>query len=86
MRSCEIAAVGGFMITEDTQEHRELFGEEGECVLYFGSGPQAVEKAKWAMQHAHERRRMATAAHERIVRSANTYGDRLEKMLLSQMV
>jgi spore maturation protein CgeB len=81
MRSIEIAAIGGFMIAEETREHRELFGEEGECVLYFADGGQAIEKAKWAMAHPSEQRRMAAAAHARIVRGANTYRDRLQKML-----
>src|SRR5262245_51736092 len=71
MRSFEIAAIGGFMIAEDTLEHRELFGHEGECVLYFRNGREAIERAGWAMQHPNERRRMAAAAHERIVRGGN---------------
>ena len=81
MRTFEIAAIGGFMIAEDTMEHRELFGQEGECVLYFKNGREAIEKACWAMQHPNKRRRMAVAAHERIVRGPNTYRDRLQRML-----
>jgi spore maturation protein CgeB len=81
MRSFEIPAIGGFMIAEDTQEHREFFGEEGTCVLYFVNGRQAIEKAKWAMERPLERRRMALAAHERVVRGDHTYGNRLQQML-----
>jgi spore maturation protein CgeB len=69
------------MIAEDTGEHRELFGEEGECVLYFGGAREAIKKANWALGHASERRRMAAAAHQRIAQGGNTYRDRLLKML-----
>ena len=49
--------------------------------LYFKNGREVIEKARWAMQHPKDRRQMAVAAHERIVRGANTYRDRLEQML-----
>ena len=35
MRSFEIAAVGGCMLAQDTDEHREIFGPEGEAVRLF---------------------------------------------------
>jgi|SRR5579862_1625046 len=81
MRSFEIPASGGFMLAEDTEEHRELFGTEGECVLYFASGREAIDKANWALQNPRERRRMSSAAHERIVGGSNSYLDRLKEML-----
>jgi len=81
MRSFEIPAIGGFMLAEDTEEHRELFGTEGECVLYFASGREAIVKANWALQNPSERRRMSSAAHQRIVRNPNSYLDRLKVML-----
>jgi hypothetical protein len=81
MRSFEIAATGGFMLAEDTQDHREIFGPEGECVLYFVSSREAIDKAHWALSHPDERRRMAKAAHERVVTGGNTYKDRLQQML-----
>ena len=81
MRSFEIPACGGFAIAEDTEEHREIFGEEGECVLYFANGREAVEKTRWALQHPDERLRMSGAAYRRIVSGGHTYGDRLREML-----
>ena len=81
MRSLEIAAIGGFILAEDSREHRELFGEEGECVLYFRQACEAIEKARWALHHPRERHRMAMAAHDRIVHGAHTYRDRLQQML-----
>jgi spore maturation protein CgeB len=81
MRSFEIPAARGFMIAEDTREHRELFGEEGDCVLYFTDAREAIAKANWALQHPQSRWRMAAAAHTRIITGANTYADRLQEML-----
>ncbi|MEQ1517108.1 MAG: glycosyltransferase [Usitatibacteraceae bacterium] len=81
MRSFEIPAVGGFMIAEDTAEHREIFGPEGECVLYFAGPIEAAAKTKWALAHPDDRRRMAKECHRRITSGAHTYGDRLHTML-----
>jgi spore maturation protein CgeB len=81
MRSFEIPACGGFMIAEDTAEHREIFGPEGECVLYFANAEEAAHKTRQALADPAARRRMALAAHRRITRGANTYRDRLKQML-----
>jgi spore maturation protein CgeB len=81
MRSFEIPAVGGFMIAEDTTEHRELFGEESHCVLYFSTPEEAAEKSRWAVAHPLERRRMADVAHALITRGGHTYRHRLQAML-----
>lgn len=81
MRSLEIPAVGGFMIAEDTEEHRALFGAEGENTLYFDSPSQAASKAAWALAHPDERRRMSNSCHQLIISGGHTYGDRLRHML-----
>lgn len=83
MRSLEIAALGGFMIAEDTEDHRSLFGEEGECVLYFATPEQAAEKSNWALSNRAERLRMAQACHSRIANGRHTYADRLQQLLIS---
>jgi spore maturation protein CgeB len=83
MRSFEIPAIGGFMLAEDTQDHRQIFGVEGQHVLYFSSSAEAIEKARWALSNPADCQRMARSAHERIVSGKNTYGDRLEQMLLA---
>lgn len=83
MRSFEIPAVGGFMIAEDTEDHRELFGAEGEAVLYFQTPADAASKTHWAISHPAERVRMAAKAHTRITRGGHTYRDRLKAMIES---
>lgn len=81
MRSFEIPAAGGFMLAECTQEHRDLFGAEGECVLYFRSPGEAAEKCRWALSRPEDRLRMATAAQRLIIAGGHSYRDRLQTIL-----
>ena len=81
MRSFEIPAVGGFMLAEDTDEHRTVFGPDGQCVLYFTHARDAATKARWAIDHPAERRRMARAAHALVTTGGHTYRHRLQEML-----
>ncbi len=81
MRSYELPAMGACMLTEDTPEHRELFGAEGEATLYFCTTEMLLEKLRWLLANPAERTRLASAAHSRIVAGANTYADRLRAVL-----
>jgi hypothetical protein len=81
MRSFEAPAMGGCLLMEDTEEHRELFGAEGECVVYFRDADEMVAKAKALLPRAEERARLAAAAHQRICSGGHTYADRLRTML-----
>lgn len=81
MRSLEIAAIGACMLSEFTQEHAELFGSEGECVLYFRSHLEALKKLEWLVTHDEERKRLACNLRDRIVGQNNSYQDRLRQML-----
>ncbi len=81
MRTFEIPAIGGCMLTEDTQEHREMFGEEGRAVLYFKNISEMIDKAKFLIQNQPERERLAIAAHSIVSSGNNTYTDRLNTML-----
>jgi spore maturation protein CgeB len=81
MRTFEIPAMSGCMLAEYTEEHRELFGKEGEAVLYFKSIGEMVEKTRWLVDHDAERQRLAAKAHALITAGGHTYGDRLLTML-----
>ena len=81
MRSFEIPATGACMLVEDTEEHREIFGPDGEAVVYFRSIPEMIDKSRWLLDRPAERQRLAAAAHSRIVTGCNTYQDRLAAML-----
>jgi spore maturation protein CgeB len=81
MRSFEIAAIGGCMLAEDTEEHRQIFGADGECVRYFRTPAEAAERARALLGDAPERRRLACAVRARVVDGGHTYRDRLTTML-----
>src|SRR5262249_15371140 len=81
MRSLEIAAIGACMLVEDTAEHRELFGNDAETVIYFASIPEMLDRLQWLLQHPDECARLATAVRERIVHGNHRYEDRLHVML-----
>jgi hypothetical protein len=81
MRTFEIAAMHGCMLAEDTAEHRQLLGAEGEAVVYFDCPEEMVAKARWLLDHPEHRRRLASALYQRITGGRNTYRDRLETML-----
>jgi hypothetical protein len=83
MRSYELPAVGGCLAVEDTEEHREMFGPEGECVSYFRSMDALGNLCHFLLEHPEECRRRTQAVHERICREGrNTYADRLETVLV----
>lgn len=81
MRSFEVPAVGGCMLAEDTQEHREIFGPDRETVAYFSSRDDLVRVAKELLDRPAERQRLAAAAHHRVSQPGHSYRDRLRVML-----
>jgi spore maturation protein CgeB len=81
MRSFEAGAIGACLAVEDTEEHREIFGSDGDCVRYFGSPEQAAEICNELRQRPKERIRLAVNVRHRIRSGGHTYGDRLETML-----
>jgi spore maturation protein CgeB len=81
MRSFEVPAVGACMVLEDTAEHREMFGEEAERVVYFSSPQEMVGKTRELLAQAETRQRLRESAHAHILQGNNTYTNRLRVML-----
>ena len=82
MRTFEAAASKGCMLVEDTMEHREIFGGDGECVVFFNCNEQMISRARWLLDHPEERVRLRHAVYRRIVlEGKNTYSDRLRTIL-----
>lgn len=84
MRSFEAPAMGGCLLLEDTPEHRELFGADRECAVYFRDETDVAAQARWLRENPAERDRLAAAARQRITQGRHTYADRLQTMLGAQ--
>jgi spore maturation protein CgeB len=83
MRSFEMAALGACMLVEDTDEHREVFGEDGDAVLYFRDVEEMIARLRWLLTHPVERVRLRNAVTARVATANNTYASRLSRMLES---
>ncbi|MBV9597055.1 MAG: glycosyltransferase family 1 protein, partial [Chloroflexi bacterium] len=81
MRSYEAAAIGACMLVEDTAEHRELFGANGEAVVYFQTIDEMLMRLRQLLDAPEERARLGTAVQCRIASGGHTYDDRLQSML-----
>jgi spore maturation protein CgeB len=81
MRSFEVPAVGACMVVEDTEEHRQIFGEDGTRVLYFKSAREMVERTRTLLANEILRRSLRDNVHLHITNGANTYADRLASMI-----
>src|SRR5205814_2484036 len=77
----EIAALGGCMVVEDTAEHREIFGPDGDAVVYFRTPAEAAEHTRVLLANPAERARLSKAVHDRISGGAHTYRDRLRSIV-----
>jgi spore maturation protein CgeB len=80
MRTFEIPACGGFMLTERSSTHEELFRDEQEAG-FFGSPDELVAKVRNYLARDEDRVRIAAAGHRKITLGHHTYGDRLAEII-----
>jgi spore maturation protein CgeB len=83
MRSFEAAASGACLLMEHTAEHEELFGPDGEAVLFFHDLSGLRRGCDLLLGDEGLRRRLAEAVRRRVTEASNTYYDRLRTMLAS---
>jgi spore maturation protein CgeB len=76
MRSFEIPACGGCMLTEPTSTHRELF-REGQEAFFFDSPAGFVRSVRSLLDAPAMREQAAQAARIRITKTGNRYDERL---------
>lgn len=81
MRSLEVPAIGACMLVEDTPDHRALFGDAGETVLYVNGPDEARDALRRVLADPGLRARLASAAHTRVVHGGHTWNDRLDSIL-----
>lgn len=62
MKTFEIPACGGFMLTNWTKEQAEFFEDDKDCV-FFHTQEEMLDRAKYYISHDAQRRRIAEAGH-----------------------
>jgi len=80
MRTFEIPACAGFMLTERSATHDELFSEDHEAV-FFDSPDEFVAKVRSYLGRDEDRARIAAAGHRKITQGRHTYADRLVEII-----
>jgi spore maturation protein CgeB len=80
MRSYEMAAIGACMLVEDTEEHRDIFGPDGEAVTYFRSPGEAAQQSRALLADDFGRAQFIQHARDRICNANHTYRHRLSDM------
>ena len=81
MRTFEAAAMGACLLMESTSEHREIFGPDGECVLYFDSLSSMVKACERLLADEALRQELRANVLRRMRLGSHTYGDRLARIL-----
>ena len=82
MRSLELPAMKACLVVEDTPEHQELYGADGECVVYYHDLPGLVKQAQALCREPARARQLGENARRKICEaSRHTYTDRLQAML-----
>lgn len=84
MRTFEVPAVGTCMLAEETAEHQEIFGRDGEQVLYFRTAAEMVARCRQLCEDDALRARLAAAANRAITGGGHTWAARLASMLADQ--
>lgn len=79
MRTFEIPACGGFILTERTPEHAALFEEDREAA-FFDSPEQFVAQVRRYLA-SDEREQIAAAARRKVTSEKHSYADRLAEIL-----
>jgi spore maturation protein CgeB len=79
-RSFEIPAAGAFMLSQYTPDLATLF-EEGREVEFFRTPAELVLKAKYYLEHDHERREIAQRGLERVRRDCHDIVSRMREMI-----
>jgi spore maturation protein CgeB len=80
MRTFEIPACGGFMLTERSSTHDQLFSEDSEAA-FFTTPDEFVAKVREYLARDEDRARIAAAGYRKITQGRHSYGDRLAEII-----
>lgn len=80
LKTFEIPACGGFVISQRSDELGDFF-EEGKEVVTFKGAEELKDKIDYYLQHDEEREKIARGGYRRLQRGKHTIRDRVERML-----
>jgi len=80
MRTFEVPACKGFVLSTRTKEVLEFF-KEGKEIECFSTINELKEKINYYLEHEKERKKIAKAGYERLRKSGYTYENRAKKIL-----
>jgi spore maturation protein CgeB len=82
MRSLEFPAMGACLTVEDSPEHRALYGDENECVLYWSDPSSLISSVHALVSDPVLNRRLRAALHHKICGAGeHVYAHRLQSIL-----
>lgn len=79
-RCFEIPAAKGFMLSEYTEDLNSLFKEDEEAA-YFRTPEELLQKARYYLAHPEERKKIAAAGYERLMRDGHEVSDRIKEII-----
>ncbi|MDP8265657.1 MAG: glycosyltransferase [Candidatus Aceula meridiana] len=79
LKTFQIPACGGFLLTERTEEILELFGE-GKEVACYGSEAEMISNCNYYLAHETERQQIAGSAYAKLMQGKHTLQDRARKI------
>jgi len=79
MRVMEVMGTGSFLLTEDIPTIHELF-TDGVNLVTYKNMDDAIEKAKYYIEHNEEREKIAKAGYDEVI-SKHTYDNRVEEVI-----
>ena len=80
MRTFEVPACKGFVLSTRTEEVLEFF-EEGKEIECFSTIKELKEKIDYYLDHEKERKKIVEAGYKRLINSKHTYEERAKKIL-----
>lgn len=80
MRTFEVPACGGFLLSVRTDETKKFF-EEGKEAAYFSTLDELKEKINFYLKNNELRKKIAEAGYKRLLNSGYAYTDRAKKII-----
>ena len=80
MRTFEVSACGGFLLSVRTDEAKSFFEEDREAA-YFSSPEELKEKIDFYLKNDGLRKQIAEAGYKKLVDSDYSYTDRAKKII-----